>query len=73
MAQVTVRPILAQPFRQGKNFWQLVTSGQNAEELAQAILAEYTANESQRRLLAERITAKRARGSMSIVDPDDLG
>lgn len=72
-ASHAVRPLLAQPFKHGKNFWQLMATGENPEVLAQALVERQSSNQSQRQLLAERVAAKRARGNFSFNEPDDLG
>ncbi|HEV2622406.1 MAG TPA: helix-turn-helix transcriptional regulator [Frateuria sp.] len=66
------RPLLTQPLRASQNFWQLVQTGEDPEVLARAILASQGRRADQRALMAERLAAKRAKGTVVDGSSDDL-
>jgi hypothetical protein len=69
---VPMRALLTQPLRESQNFWQLVQTGEDPESLAQSIRAKYESRASQRKLVAERLTTKRAKGALAAGTSDDL-
>lgn len=66
------RPLLTQPLQEGQNFWQLVQAGEDPEVLAHAVRATHERRAGQRALMAERMAAKRAKGTVADGSSDDL-
>jgi transcriptional regulator with XRE-family HTH domain len=66
------RPLLTQPLRAGQTFWQLVQAGEDPEALAYTVRATHERRAEQRALMAERLAAKRAKGTVTDGSSDDL-
>ena len=64
--------LLRQPLEAGRNFWALVRDGQDAETLATRLASVFQTRQHQRALMAERGAAKRARGGLADIAPDDF-
>lgn len=69
---VAKHTVLTQPMDSGRNFWQLIQDGADAEALAQRLKTSYSKRNHQRSLMAERIAAKRAKGTLADIASDDL-
>ena len=67
-----LRLLLTQPLRASQNFWQLVQAGEDPEILAHAVRAAHERRADQRALMAERLAAKRAKGTVADGSSDDL-
>jgi len=63
---------LARVNSDGQNFWQAVAQGADAVDLANKIVDNHNARESQRKLVAARLAAKRSRGTLPTFDVDHL-
>jgi transcriptional regulator with XRE-family HTH domain len=64
--------LLKQPLESGQNFWALVRDGRDAETLATRLASVFQTRQQQRDLMAERGAAKRARGFLADIVPDDF-
>lgn len=64
--------VLTQPMNSGQNFWQLIQAGADAETLARQLSASHHKRNDQRSLVAGRIAAKRAKGTLVDISSNDL-
>lgn len=64
--------LLTQAMDSGLNFWQLIENGADAKSLALRLKASYERRSSQRSLMAERIAAKRVKGTLANFASDEL-
>ena len=71
-SDLMVKSSLLNPMTKGMNFWQLVQRGEDAEKLAKKLIDDDISKDAQRKLIAERIATKRARGAIALVETDDI-
>jgi len=69
---LTMHAVLTQPMDSGRSFWQLIREGADAHDLAQRLKASHLRRNQQRSMVAERIAAKRAKGTLADITSDDL-
>jgi len=65
--------LLSQPVRNGKNFWRLVSEGDNANELAQLIRDRALRRAGERLSVREAIERKRSAGTLKSVSGEFVG
>lgn len=63
--------LLTKPLRDGQSFWDLVRAGERPAPLAELIRDTYQRRSEQRTLVAQRLTAKRAKGIPADSPSDD--
>jgi DNA-binding XRE family transcriptional regulator len=71
-SDLMVKASLLNPMMKGMNFWQLVQRGEDAEKLAKKLIDDNISKDAQRKLIAERIATKRARGAITLFETDDI-